>query len=160
MRAALVGDTMPPAQLVGAMSIQRTTQDSAQIAGALTGAGLVAMLGMGPAYVVVASLYATSVLLTLQAGSVRARAQASRGSPASRAPSPWRDLKEGLAYVLEDAAPARGDVPRVPAQPDGVPAASTGCCRTWRRRSTSPTRPGSATWSRARFGALARRRSC
>ena len=43
---------------MGAMSIQRTTQDSARIAGALTGAGLVATLGMGPAYAVVASLYA------------------------------------------------------------------------------------------------------
>jgi hypothetical protein len=32
------------------MSIQRTTQDSAKVAGALTGAGLVAALGIGPAY--------------------------------------------------------------------------------------------------------------
>ena len=38
MRAALVGETMPPAQLIGAMSIQRTTQDSARVAGALTSA--------------------------------------------------------------------------------------------------------------------------
>ena len=56
---------------MGAMSIQRTTQDSARIAGALTGAGLVATLGMGPAYLVVASLYAISVLLTLKAGGAR-----------------------------------------------------------------------------------------
>jgi MFS family permease len=38
MRAALIGDTMPPAHLMSAMSIQRTTQDSAKIVGALTGA--------------------------------------------------------------------------------------------------------------------------
>ena len=97
MRAALVGETMPPAHLMGAMSIQRTTQDSARIAGALTGAGLVAALGMGPAYAVVASLYVTSVLLTLQTGA-RRTAHAATDSRATAA-SPWRDLKLGLAYV-------------------------------------------------------------
>jgi MFS family permease len=71
MRTALVGDTMPADRLMGAMSIQRTTQDSAKIVGALTGAGLVAMLGMGPAYAVVASLYVISVVLTLKAGRAR-----------------------------------------------------------------------------------------
>ena len=49
MRAALVGETMPPGQLMGAMSVQRTTMDSARIAGALTGASLVAAMGIGPA---------------------------------------------------------------------------------------------------------------
>jgi MFS family permease len=92
MRAALVAETMPADRLVGAMSIQRTTQDSARIAGALTGAGLVAMLGMGPAYAVVVTFYATSVLLTFKAGSSRPQHHAAR-------PSPWRDLKEGLVYV-------------------------------------------------------------
>jgi predicted MFS family arabinose efflux permease len=96
MRAALVGETMPPAHLMGAMGIQRTTQDSARIAGALTGAGLVAALGMGPAYTVVASLYVMSVLLTLQTGSDRSgRAARHAAAPAS----PWRDLKRGLGYV-------------------------------------------------------------
>src|SRR5215218_8236441 len=55
MRAALVADTMPREQLVGAMGIQRTTQDSAKIAGALTGAGLVALVGIAPAYCAVAA---------------------------------------------------------------------------------------------------------
>ena len=71
VRAAVVANTMPPAQLLGAMGIQRTTQDSARIAGALSGAGLVALLGIGATYLVVASLYAISVLLTLKAGSSR-----------------------------------------------------------------------------------------
>ena len=100
MRAAVVGETMPAAQLMGAMSIQRTTQDSARIAGALTGAGLVATLGMGPAYLVVASLYATSVLLTLTAG--RARSAPHPEADAAGVParvSPLRDLRAGLAYV-------------------------------------------------------------
>jgi len=96
MRAALVGETMPGERLVGAMSIQRTTQDSARIAGALTGAGLVATLGMGPAYVMVSSFYVISILLTLKAGSARVE----RHPPvASTRVSPWRDLKEGIGYV-------------------------------------------------------------
>jgi len=104
MRAALVGETMPGAQLMGAMGIQRTTQDSARIAGALTGAGLFAALGMGPAYLVVASFYSISVLLTLKAGGARSAAHAaaagvSAGNVSAARPSPWRDLREGLAYV-------------------------------------------------------------
>ena len=100
MRAALVGNTMPHTQLMGAMSIQRTTQDSAKIVGALTAAGLVAMLGMASAYLVVASLYLTSVLLTLKAGAGRAlRQPAGEKAAVTARPSPWRDLKEGAAYV-------------------------------------------------------------
>ena len=100
MRAALVGETMPGDRLVGAMSIQRTTQDSARIAGALTGAGLFAALGMGPAYAVVAAFYVTSILFTWRAGSARsARHPAGDAGNESARPSPWRDLKEGLAYV-------------------------------------------------------------
>jgi len=94
MRAALVGMTMPPTQLMSAMSIQRTTQDSAKMAGALTGAGLVALLGMAPAYVAVAALYATSVFLTLKAASGARTTHAKVTST-----SPWRDLKEGARYV-------------------------------------------------------------
>ena len=97
VRATLIGETMPADRLMGAMSIQRTTQDSARIAGALTGAGLVAALGMGAAYVVVVSLYAASFVLTLKAGDA-----ASAHRPAvsgDNAPSPWRDLKAGVAYV-------------------------------------------------------------
>jgi predicted MFS family arabinose efflux permease len=100
MRAALVAETMPSDRLVGAMSIQRTTQDSARIAGALTGAGLVATLGMGPAYMAVASFYAISVLLTLKAGRARpAHPPAADAAGGSARASPWRDLREGLAYV-------------------------------------------------------------
>lgn len=103
MRTAVVGDIMPAPQLMAAMGIQRTTQDSAKIAGALSGAGLVATLGMGPAYLAVAALYVTSVLLTLKAGSARAVHAAPAAPPSAdrrlaRA-SPWRELKEGLVYV-------------------------------------------------------------
>lgn len=96
MRTALVGETMPSSQLVGAMSIQRTTQDSARITGALTGAGLVAVLGMGPAYAAVVCLYGVSLLLTRCAGN--AQADDVQTDNARRA-SPWRELREGLSYV-------------------------------------------------------------
>ena len=102
MRTALVGEIMPSSQLMGAMSIQRTTQDSARIAGALTGAGLVAMLGMGSAYAAVVCFYVISLVLTWQAGNE----QAGSAHPPSAAVagniqrvSPWRELREGLAYV-------------------------------------------------------------
>lgn len=102
MRSAVVGDIMPAPQLMAAMSIQRTTQDSARIAGALTGAAVVATLGMGPAYLVVALLYATSVLLTLKAGKVRstdAQPPASKTAESVARTSPWGELKAGLRYV-------------------------------------------------------------
>ncbi|MFN4088370.1 MAG: MFS transporter [Alphaproteobacteria bacterium] len=49
MRNAIIGETMPAARLMGAMSVSRTTADSARIAGALAGAGIVAILGMAAA---------------------------------------------------------------------------------------------------------------
>lgn len=99
MRTALVGETMPSSQLMGAMSIQRTTQDSARIAGALTGAGLVAMLGMGPAYAGVVCFYMISLLLTWQAGNAHP-VSAAVANPTQRE-SPWRELREGLSYVWQ-----------------------------------------------------------
>ncbi len=95
MRNALIGITIPAPQLVGAMGIQRITQDSARVAGALSGAGMVAVLGMGAAYAVVVGLYSLSVVLTRQAAGVRAPRAATETTRAS----PWRDLKEGIAYV-------------------------------------------------------------
>ena len=89
MRYAVVGETIPAHEQVGATSVSRTTQDSARIAGALTGAGIVATLGMGPAYAVIAGLYVFSFVLTLQVGGAR-RADA----PGTEEVSSWRDLKE------------------------------------------------------------------
>jgi predicted MFS family arabinose efflux permease len=97
MRTALVGETVPQSQLMGAMSVQRTTQDSARIAGALTGAGVMASLGMGPAYVAVTCLYLISCLLTLQTGERRPVGE--RPQKEAPAQSPLRDLKEGVVYV-------------------------------------------------------------
>jgi hypothetical protein len=65
VRGALLADIMPPQYLVSAIGLSRTTQDSARIAGALSGAGLFAALGIGPAYVLIVCLYFTATILTL-----------------------------------------------------------------------------------------------
>jgi MFS family permease len=95
MRTALVGETVPPEHLMPAMSIQRTTQDSARIAGALTGAGLVAVLGMSWAYAVVVTFYGISLLLSTRVIELRNPGHADAVQQAT----PWRDLKEGMSYV-------------------------------------------------------------
>jgi Na+/melibiose symporter-like transporter len=96
MRYALIGETMQAERLMGATSISRTTQDSARIMGALSGAGLVAALGMGMAYVVIAGLYTMSFLLTLRVARVP---RIMHGGDETASTSPWRDLKNGVAYV-------------------------------------------------------------
>jgi MFS family permease len=100
MRYSLIGETMPGSLLMGATSVSRTTQDSARIIGALSGAGLVAALGMGPAYVVIACFYAMSFLLTLGVGGARSNSRP-HDDPAgvSSRPSPWHDLRDVVAYV-------------------------------------------------------------
>jgi predicted MFS family arabinose efflux permease len=65
MRHVLVGQTMRPEALMGALGISRTTSDMARIAGALAGAGGVALIGMGPAYVLVTALYVAAFGLSL-----------------------------------------------------------------------------------------------
>ncbi len=104
MRNSLIGDTMPAEHLMSAMGVSRTTMDSARIAGALAGAGLFATLGIGAAYIAVTGCYVASLLLTLGVSRVRpddvesVAAGRQRGEPAPPR-SPWRDLKEGLAYI-------------------------------------------------------------
>lgn len=100
MRAALIADTLPQEQLAGAMGMSRITSDSARIAGALTGAGLFAILGMGAAYTVIATFYATGVVLISQAGSTHAKSPAGTCSQgAENRSSTWSDLREGMLYI-------------------------------------------------------------
>jgi MFS family permease len=99
MRSSIVAESMPASLLTAAMGVSRTTMDSARIAGALVGAGLLATLGMGPAYAVITTFYLVGLLLT--AGIVvqaRAAAAAGEGAVAPR-PSPWQDLVAGIRYV-------------------------------------------------------------
>ena len=87
MRNALIAETMPADRLMATMALSRTTGDSARIAGSLAGAGLFAMFGMGPVYLVIAGCYAAGFLSTLGVAQTR------------RLPTPgiadvswWRDI--------------------------------------------------------------------
>jgi MFS family permease len=99
VRGALVAETVPSSQLVGAMSVSRMTSDSARVAGALAGAGVFAVFGMGPAYVLVTLFYALgSALMLGVAAPLRHVSMAM--TPENAAPSsPWHELKEGLTHV-------------------------------------------------------------
>ena len=97
VRGATVAATMPAAMLVGAMGISRSTSDMARIAGALLGAGLLAQLGMGPAYAVISACYATGLLFTMLIARTPAAKSVVEGVVAGF--TPWRDLVEGLGYV-------------------------------------------------------------
>jgi predicted MFS family arabinose efflux permease len=95
MRNLLVGETMPTELLMRAMGVSRTTADSARIVGALSGAGLVAVLGSGVAYLAVCAVYAVSLALTFNVGIRRIRVL----GEGIEALSPLRALREGFAYV-------------------------------------------------------------
>ena len=100
VRGALLADIMPAERLVGAISVSRTTQDSARIAGALSGTGLFAALGIGFAYVVIACLYLTSAVLMLcLTRPAKPHRMADHPADDLHASSLWRDLKEGIVYA-------------------------------------------------------------
>jgi MFS family permease len=94
MRNALVAETMPGDRLMAAMGVARTTSDSARVVGSLAGAGLFALLGMGPAYAVITVCYGVGFGLTLRVGVGRPTGVMGRLSF-------WRDLREGLAFVWD-----------------------------------------------------------
>ena len=93
IRNVLIGQTMRPETLMGAVGLSRTTADMAKVAGAFAGAGGVALVGMGPAYVIVTALYATAFLLSL--GVARSPIQAAH----STAREVIAGLKEAAHYV-------------------------------------------------------------
>jgi predicted MFS family arabinose efflux permease len=101
MRNTLIGETIPPAAMLGALGMSRATADSARVGGALAGAGLSTVLGVGVTYLVVAGLYVASLALTL--GVARRTPVPDPVAPRSAGlptPSGWRDLVEGLRHVL------------------------------------------------------------
>jgi predicted MFS family arabinose efflux permease len=103
VRSSLIADTMPAQDLMGAMSLSRTTQDTARIVGALAGAALFAALGLTKAYAIVAILYALGLALTVCvvviASTERPKPDADAAAATATRPTLWRDLQEGMAYV-------------------------------------------------------------
>ena len=104
LRNSLIGETIPPADLIGALGLSRASVDPARVAGALTGAGLSTMLGIGYAYVVVTAVYLASLVLTFGISGARLMddpGAVTRGSGSfTLRASTWRDLKDGLVHVL------------------------------------------------------------
>ena len=109
MRNAIIGETIPPEHVINALSMSRASMDSARVAGALAGAGLSTVLGVGPAYAFITLLYLTSLALSF--GIARSRpapdpSAAPRGLASAAVslgvarPSGYRDVKDGLVYVL------------------------------------------------------------
>jgi len=104
MRNALIAQTVPPAQLMGALGISRTTSDSARIAGALAGAGSVAALGIGWTYVMVASLYVVSFGLSLGVAGRPPRTTEQREATRRTQVTPWKDLVQAFVYMWDKPA--------------------------------------------------------
>jgi hypothetical protein len=97
MRMVLVGQTMRPGLLMGALGISRTTSDTARVAGAIAGTGGVALIGMGPAYAVVTAMYVAAFMLSLGvAGSPPHAAAAKAEDAAAKA---LAGLAQALRYV-------------------------------------------------------------
>src|SRR4029079_5997504 len=98
IRSALVANIMPHDQLIAAISLSRTTMDTARIARALSGAGLFAAPGMGPAYVAIVGLSIVATLLTLFIVAPAKPHWAGDAASEVLKRSPLRDLKAGVAY--------------------------------------------------------------
>jgi MFS family permease len=100
VRGALLADIMPAGQLIGAISLARTTQDSARIIGALSGAGLFAALGIGFVYVAIACLYLSAAVLMLCL-TRPSKSHRTVDHPANVTPGAklLRDLKEGVVHA-------------------------------------------------------------
>ena len=98
MRYVLVGQTMRQGLLMPALGIQRTTSDTARIAGALAGTGGVALIGMAPAYVIVTAMYVGAFLLSLGVAGPPARAEGDAQQAAARA---LAGLRQAVGYVWQ-----------------------------------------------------------
>jgi MFS family permease len=101
MRNTLIGETIPAGYLMGALGLSRATMDSARVAGALAGAWLSTVLGIGSTYLFVTSFYLASLALTFgvsQRPPVPDPGASPRGASLP-GPSRWRDLTDGLVHV-------------------------------------------------------------
>jgi MFS family permease len=109
MRHALIAHNLPGRMMISGMSLARTTMDSSKIVGALTGAAVAAVFGIGTSYAFVSVCYAVSLVFTIAIGSSVVVTSASSLPPASpshhtaekptRRASPWRDIVDSMIYV-------------------------------------------------------------
>jgi predicted MFS family arabinose efflux permease len=101
MRNTLIGETIPVPQRMGALAMSRATMDSARVGGALAGASLSTVLGIGVTYIFVMTFYLVSLALTF--GVSRRPPVFAPGLVPRRmsvpAPSGWHELKAGLVRV-------------------------------------------------------------
>ncbi len=101
MRNGLIGDTMSDSKLMSAMGLSRTTMDTARVIGALFGAGLFSLFGLGVAYIMVSLFYAISFLLTLGVSGIKTNPV---GFNRKKRDSIFLNLKQGLIYVWRTPA--------------------------------------------------------
>jgi predicted MFS family arabinose efflux permease len=100
MRNTLIGETIPAAQRMAALAMSRATMDSARVGGALAGATLSTVLGIGATYVFITAFYLASLALTF--GVARRPSVPEPGlTPQIVVPgaSGWSELKAGLVRV-------------------------------------------------------------
>ena len=101
MRNGLIGDTISGSKLMSAMGLSRTTMDTARIIGALFGAGLFSLFGLGVAYIMVSLFYAISFLLTFGVSNIKTNpVRLNR----KKEDSIFFNLKQGLIYVWRTPA--------------------------------------------------------
>jgi len=99
MRNTLIAQSLPSNQLMKALGVSRITMDSARIAGALFGAGVVTLLGMSWAYVFVTSLYFASFYLARIVKKSQITSTADLPTKNITQLTPARDLVLGMSYV-------------------------------------------------------------
>jgi len=99
VRSALIAETMPTESLISALSLSRTTTDSARVVGALLGASMFTFFGLAPAYVIIAAFYVTGMLLMLGDTAPLRHISLAMTPEEAAGKSPWRDLKEGVAHT-------------------------------------------------------------
>ncbi len=101
MRNGLIGDTISGSKLMSAMGLSRTTMDTARIIGALFGAGLFSLFGLGVAYIMVSLFYAISFLLTFGVSNIKTNPVRLNSK---KEDSIFLNLKKGLIYVWRTPA--------------------------------------------------------
>ena len=101
IRNTLIGETIPDGHLVSALSLSRTTGDSARVFGALAGATLSSALSLGITYLFITAFYVASLALTFGVSRGGARPRPTGAfRPRSALAGTGHDLRDGLVHVV------------------------------------------------------------